>query len=33
MAWAAYRVNKQSNELRYKDQITIRGLAELQVGW
>jgi cytochrome P450 len=23
----------QSNELRYKDQITIRGLAELQVGW
>jgi cytochrome P450 len=23
----------ESNELRYKNQITIRGLAELRVGW
>jgi cytochrome P450 len=27
------KLRLESNELRYKDQITIRGLAELQVGW
>jgi cytochrome P450 len=27
------KLRLESNELRYKNQITIRGLAELQVGW
>jgi cytochrome P450 len=27
------KLHLESNELRYKDQITIRGLAELRVGW
>jgi hypothetical protein len=27
------KLHMQSNELRYKNQITIRGLAELRVGW